>query len=84
MKAMGFPLALLLCACMTEPTNFRPIASGDASKLEAAKLQCRGEVERANLAAGKDDIRLFGLYSPAESTVYDGCMARLGFVGQRN
>lgn len=57
----------------------------DNSKVEVARLICKGEANNANLTAGQSaaiNPEVFG-YSEQMRTVYTGCMAAHGYVSAR-
>jgi hypothetical protein len=54
----------------------------NATQLEVDKTVCRGEMDKANLSAGRRAVEypeVFG-YSEGMMSVYNGCMAQHGYM----
>ena len=57
----------------------------DAAQLEGDKTTCRGEMDQANMAAGRDarlHPEVFG-YSEGMISVYSSCMAQNGYTAAK-
>lgn len=83
--APALMLAFSVCGCASAPKTWTrpdgaPIVS---SQLQLDLTACKGEVQKANMAAGDDaPYEIPGLQTP-RADIMSGCMAQRGYLAAR-